>query len=159
MEAGTVMNENRSRIRRGVAGVFAALALAGGALSMTGCAEVTAAETVAGPEPAVKAEIADTDLNTLTLTPEAVERLGLETVEVEAGDGGVTVPYAAIIYDHGGDTWVYTTTEPEVFVRAAVVVDRIDGETAHLSEGPEPGTSVVTLGAAELYGAEFDTAH
>ena len=71
----------------------------------------------------------------------------------------MTVPYAAIIYDHGGDTWVYTNPEPEVFVRAAVVVDRIDGDTAHLSEGPEPGTSVVTLGAAELYGAEFDTAH
>ena len=64
MEAGTVMNENRSRIRRGVAGVLAALALAGGALSLTGCAEVTAAETVAGPEPAVKEEIGDTDLNT-----------------------------------------------------------------------------------------------
>ena len=41
----------------------------------------------------------------------------------------------------------------------AIEVDRIDGDTAHLTEGPEAGTSVVTLGAAELFGAEFDTAH
>lgn len=154
------MNDAGMKIRRGVALILAALALAGGALSLSGCADVTAAEAVAGPEPAVKEEIGDTEFHTLTLTPEAVERLGLTTVEVEAGDGGgTTVPYAAVIYDHDGDTWVYTEPEPEVFVRAAIVVDRIDGDTAYLSEGPEPGTSVVTLGAAELYGAEFDTAH
>ncbi len=153
------MNDARTRIRRGVAAVLVALALPGGALALTGCAEVTAADAVAGPEPAVMEEIGDTELHTLTLTPQAIERLGLTTTEVESGDGGVTVPYAAVIYDHGGDTWVYTNPEPEVFVRAAIVVDRIDGDTAHLSAGPEPGTSVVTLGAAELFGAEFDTAH
>ncbi|GAA1751283.1 hypothetical protein [Agromyces humatus] len=152
------MNDATLKVRRVAATVLAALAIVGGTLSLAGCAEVTEAGAAAGPEPAVKEEITE-ELSSLTLTPQAIERLGLETAEVEAGDGGLTVPYAALIYDHDGDTWVYTTTEPEVFIRAAVVVDRIDGETAHLSEGPEPGTSVVTLGAAELFGAEFDTAH
>jgi hypothetical protein len=153
------MNDARSRIQQRVAGVLAALALAGGAFTLTGCAEVTAADAAAGPEPAVVEEIGDTEFSKLTLTPEAVDRLGLTTVEVEGGAGRLTVPYAALIYDHDGDTWVYTNPEPYVFVRAAVEVERIDGETVHLTEGPELGTSVVTLGAAELFGAEFDTAH
>ena len=130
------MNDVRTRIRRGVAGVLAALALTAGAFTLTGCGQATAADGVAGPEPAVKEEIGDTEISTLTLTPEAVDRLGLMTVEVEGGAGGLTVAYAALIYDHDGDTWVYTNPEPEVFVRAAVEVDRIDGDTAHLTEDP-----------------------
>ena len=79
------MNDVRTRIRRGVAGVLAALALTAGAFTLTGCAEATAADSVAGPEPVVKEEIGDTEISTLTLTPEAVDRLGLMTVEVEDG--------------------------------------------------------------------------
>jgi hypothetical protein len=159
MEAGTVMNEARSRFRRGAAGVLAALALASGGFILSACAEITADAGAAGEEPVVKEELGNSDIHTLTLTPEAVERLGLTTAEVQASGDGTTVPYAALIYDHGGDTWVYTNPKPQVFVRAAVGVDRIDGDTVHLMDGPEPGTSVVTLGAAELFGAEFDTAH
>jgi hypothetical protein len=159
MEAGTVMKQARSRLRRRVAGVLAALLLAGAAFALTGCTAVTADATAAGPDPVVKEEVDDTDLHRLTLTPEAVERLGLTTAEVEPDENGTTVPYAALIYDSRGSTWVYTNPEPDVFVRAAVEVDRIDGATVHLSDGPEPGVRVVTLGAAELFGAEFDTAH
>ncbi|MGB3829133.1 MAG: hypothetical protein WA962_10195 [Ornithinimicrobium sp.] len=137
---------------------IAALVLTGAALTLGGCADESA-DAVSGPAAAVKEEIPNSDLARLTLTPKAVERLGLITVEVEAGaDRAITVPYGALIYDHGGDTWVYTNPEPEVFIRAAVDVERIEGDTVHLLSGPEPGTSVVTLGAAELYGAEFDTA-
>ena len=153
------MNEVRSRVRRRTTGVLAALVLAGGAFTLTACAQVPADATGTAEEPVVKEELGNTDIHTLTLTPQAVERLGLTTEEVEASGDGTTVPYAALIYDHDGDTWVYTNPEPQIFVRAAVDVDRIDGDTVHLSGGPEPGTSVVTLGAAELYGAEFDTAH
>ena len=74
--------------------------------------------------------------------------------------GGVTthklIPYAALIYDTKGVTWVYTSTsaEPLAFVRHKVMVDYIEGDTAYLSEGPAVGTLAVTFGAAELYGAE-----
>lgn len=78
-------------------------------------------------------------------------------VEV-AMSGGRTmrkvIPYSALIYDVKGDAWAYTNPEPLTYVRAPVTIDYIDGEWAYLSEGPAEGTAVVTLGAAELYGAE-----
>jgi hypothetical protein len=41
------------------------------------------------------------------------------------------------------------------FVPQEVVIARIDGDTAILTSGPAPGTEVVTVGAAELLGAEY----
>jgi hypothetical protein len=64
------------------------------------------------------------------------------------------VPYAALLYGVNGETWVYTNPEPLVFVRQPIVVDHIEDDLAILSEGPEVGTAVVTVGAAELFGAE-----
>ena len=64
------------------------------------------------------------------------------------------VPYSAILYDLTGDTWVYTNPEPSVFVRERVNIERIDKDLAVLTSGPAAGTQVVTIGAAELYGAE-----
>ena len=43
-------------------------------------------------------------------------------------------------------------------MRAEVKVDRIDGDRVLLSEGPPAGTKVVTVGAAEVYGAELEIA-
>ncbi len=65
------------------------------------------------------------------------------------------VPYAAVIYDVHGGTWVYTK-EPSAlsFVRQSITVDYIEGDLAFLMEGPAVGTEVVTVGGAELYGAE-----
>lgn len=64
------------------------------------------------------------------------------------------VPYAAVLYGVNGETWVYTNPEPLVFVRSPITIDYIEGDLAVLSEGPEVGTAVVTLGAAELFGTE-----
>jgi hypothetical protein len=64
------------------------------------------------------------------------------------------VPYAAVLYDAQGETWVYTNPEKLVFVRTQVKIDRIDGDVALLLEGPPSGTSIVTVGLAELFGAE-----
>jgi hypothetical protein len=36
-------------------------------------------------------------------------------------------------------------------------VDRITGDKVQLRTGPAAGTDVVTMGAAELFGAEFGT--
>lgn len=73
--------------------------------------------------------------------------------------GKLSVSYWAILYDSTGKTWVYTNPEARVYVRQAVTVERINGAVALLSDGPAAGTVVVTTGAEELYGAEFDTAH
>jgi hypothetical protein len=64
------------------------------------------------------------------------------------------VPYAAVLYGVHGETWVYSNPEPLVFVRQPIMIDYIEGDRAYLSEGPEVGTAVVTVGAAELFGTE-----
>jgi hypothetical protein len=91
----------------------------------------------------------------VTVSARAAERLGIQTTEVKGTLAGRTsVPYAAVLYDAQGDTWVYATSAQDVFVRTQVRVDRIDGDVALLLDGPPSGTSVVTVGLAELYGAE-----
>ena len=57
--------------------------------------------------------------------------------------------------DLNGETWTYTNPEPLVFVRHRVTVEYISGDLAVLLDGPPAGTSVVTVGAAELFGAEL----
>lgn len=82
---------------------------------------------------------------------------GAVLVELALGDEAVrkVAPYAALLYDVEGGTWVYTNPEPLVFVRHSVVVDYIDGDLAVLSDGPEPGTKIASIGIAELFGTEF----
>ncbi|MBI3241984.1 MAG: hypothetical protein HYZ49_06790 [Chloroflexi bacterium] len=64
------------------------------------------------------------------------------------------IPYAAVIYDVNGQTWVYTNPEPLTFVRQSVTIDYIEDDLAFLTEGPDTGTEVVVVGGAELYGTE-----
>jgi hypothetical protein len=66
------------------------------------------------------------------------------------------IPYQAVIYGVDGTPWTYTSPEPRTFIRARIQVDSIQGVTAVLSEGPPAGTLVVTVGAEELFGAEFE---
>jgi hypothetical protein len=68
------------------------------------------------------------------------------------------VPYASLLYGPTGETFVYTQTEPLSYVREDVKVDRIDGDRVVLSVGPARGTEVVTIGVAEVYGAELEIA-
>ena len=96
----------------------------------------------------------------VTLTEEAVKRLDIKTDVVcdEEIDGIMrrVIPYASVLYGLGGETWTYTNPEPRVFVRHSITVDRVGGDQAVLSNGPPSGTAVVTVGAAELYGAESE---
>mgnify|MGYP006955656691 CR=1 FL=1 len=75
---------------------------------------------------------------------------------------GVTrkvIPYGAIMYDTKGETWTFTNPAPLTFVRQRIVVQDIEGDQVYLSEGPAVGTAVVTVGAAELMGAEHKYGH
>jgi multidrug efflux pump subunit AcrA (membrane-fusion protein) len=117
--------------------------------------------TVEKEEPAVVEEIAGTEFNRVTLTEQAAQRLGIqsEAVREEEVDGTMklVVPYSAVIYGLHGETFAYVRN-PEanslVFMRAPITVERIDGGRAILSDGPASGTHVVTVGVAELYGAD-----
>ncbi len=94
------------------------------------------------------------------LTQDAANRLEIQTDTIRDSDvDGAqhkVIPYAAILYDTGGDTWTYTSPEPLTYVRHRIVVDRIVRELAVLTDGPPAGTAVVTVGAAELYGSEIE---
>ncbi|HET7168013.1 MAG TPA: hypothetical protein VFI69_02315 [Candidatus Limnocylindrales bacterium] len=112
------------------------------------------ASTAANKEAAIVVEDQPSGLKLLTLSGHAAKRLGVQTVEVTTRGSGLAIPYAAVIYDSKGGTWAYAASEALTFQRAAIAIDTIDGDEALLSDGPEAGTSVVTVGAAELYGAE-----
>lgn len=108
---------------------------------------------------AVKVEaIEGSELKLVTLTAEAAQRLDIQTATVRSmlvkGTLHKVVPYAAILYDTEGNTWVYTSTNSLAFSRARVTIDYVDGDLAILSSGPALGTMVVTVGAAELFGSE-----
>ncbi len=94
----------------------------------------------------------------ITLSEEAAKRLDVQTAVVEEtsanGAKQKIVPYAALLYDIKGDTWVYANRHPETYMREPVVVDRIDGDKVFLSQGPAAGTKVVVVAVAELYGSE-----
>jgi hypothetical protein len=125
---------------------------------LSACGPRAAAEEEEKP---VKLEpIEGTDLNRITLTEKAAERLGLETVPVAteqvAGAERLVIPYVALLYDPSGQAWVYVSVEPLVFMREEITVDSIQGDQVILSKGPEAGAKVVTLGATELFGSESE---
>ncbi len=75
------------------------------------------------------------------------------TVEAES----LVVPWAAVLYDIHGTTWVYEKTAKTVFRRRRVLVRYTTDDLAVLAAGPKVGTEVVVDGAAELFGTEFGT--
>ncbi len=113
-------------------------------------------------EPAHVEHVQGTELSRVTLTARAAERLAIKTVpvrEIHLSGPRKAVPYSAVLYDVHGGTWVYTSPEPLVFVRQQVSIDYIEGDLAVLSDGPPTGTKVVVVGAAELFGTEFEIGH
>jgi len=132
-----------------------AAALAVGALALAACSEGAASGDSSGDAAATLEPIGDSERVRVRLHPGAEERLGIELAEVRVVPGrGKAVPYAAIVYDPSGGTFVYRHTRDRTYVRAPVTIATIEAEDAFLSKGPEVGPEVVTVGTAELYGVE-----
>jgi hypothetical protein len=130
----------------------AGLALAAAALPIAGCTEVET-ETATGYEPSTLEPVkGNEDLKLVRFTAEGAKRVDLQTASVRRN----VVPYAALIYDPEGKTFVYTSPKPLEYLREEVKVDRIDGDRVLLTRGPPAGTRVVTVGAAEVYGTELE---
>lgn len=117
-------------------------------------------------EPVHVEQIQGSEFSLVTLTEKAMERLDIQTAPVREvlirhskETNRIVVPYSSVIYGPHGQTWVYTSTEPRTFVRHQINVDFIEGEMAVLNDGPPVGTVIATVGAAELYGAEFGLGH
>ena len=126
-------------------------------LALSACTG-SGAEAVEGEPAVIISPIEGTDLSRLTLSGRAAERLGIETVPVAErevdGVPRLVIPYAAVLYDADGAIWTYTNPEELVFIRARLEVERISGSDAILIDGPETGMPVVSVGGAELWGAE-----
>ncbi len=122
-------------------------------VSLVGCKEVETTKA-AGYQPATVEETGDGGV-VVTFTQEGADRLGLQTEIVRRQGDDVVVPYAALIYDPTGGTWVYRADDGLTYQRVEVVVDRADGDQAYVSEGIDAGVDVVTTGSTEVYGTEL----
>jgi hypothetical protein len=131
---------------------------------LSACTQTSAEAESGGAEPAKVEHVEGSEeVSRLTLTPKAVERLGIQTTPLAeatvAGKKRKVVPYGAVLYDADGKTSVYVSSAPNTYVREPVTVDYIEGDRAVLTSGPAAGTAVVTVGAAELYGTETGVGH
>lgn len=132
-------------------------------LALAACHQKAA--TPAKIKPATVERVEGQEVSRITLTQRAAERLDIKTATVRepqltrSGSRRPVVPYAAVLYDAKGVTWVYTSPANLVFVRYRIAVDYIEGDQAVLTDGPPAGTQVVTQGGQELFGAEFEIGH
>ncbi|MEZ4862297.1 MAG: hypothetical protein R3C14_13360 [Caldilineaceae bacterium] len=95
----------------------------------------------------------------IVLTEDAAQRIDVQTVAVQdASDapGEKVIPYAAVLYDVDGATWTYTNPAPFTYERTAISVEDVKDDMAIVSDGLTAGASVVTVGAAELFGSESE---
>lgn len=139
---------------------FHVLAVAASAVCLgAACGPALAAPTALNPPARVEAT-PDAKIKKVTLTPKAAERLGIQIDEVRVDPSGrQIIPYASVLYDLTGGTWVYVHTDPMSFVRAAVKIDTIKGENVYLKEGPPPGTKVLAAGVSQVFGTEVGVGH
>jgi hypothetical protein len=139
-------------------------------IGLCGCGGTRADITPAGSAGPVRVEpVPGTARQVVVLTDAGAARLGITTEATRpvmpAADGDTAtatdqslLPVAAILYDSNGATWTYTMTGPLAYERVPVTVLRLEGGQAVVQSGPAVGTRVVTVGGAELLGAEYGIA-
>ena len=150
------------KCRRQLRAACAGLVLIAGVVSLSACSEASSGydyETATHHEPAKLEPIKGTDVHRVVFDAEGAERVGLQTAPIRQNGQGTVIPYDAVIYGADGNTYTYTAPEPLTYVRQEIDIDHVDGDSAMLSDGPPVGTEVVTVGAAEVYGTEFEVAH
>jgi hypothetical protein len=131
------------------------------AVVLAGCGTAQAPEE---PSPATVRPVAGSSIPRLQLTDQAIRRLGIATQPVRMATVTIAsrrgpekvIPYSAVIYDNDGSTWSYVNTAPRTFTRERIAVLVIRGHVAILGRGPAAGSPVVTVGAPELLGTEYN---
>ncbi|MGH3345506.1 MAG: hypothetical protein ACRDO4_00865 [Nocardioides sp.] len=139
------------------AGLLAVVVAITAGAATAGCTEVEEAAPHVH-QPAHLEPIDGSEVQQVSFDQRAAEQVALQTATVRRQGKRTVVPYAALIYDGQGASWVYTSPEPLTYVRVAVEVARIVDDRVMLRDGPPVGTTVVTTGAAEVYGAELEIA-
>ena len=150
------------KCRRQLRAACAGLVLIAGVVSLSACGEASSGydyETASHHVPAKLEPIKGTDVQRVIFDAEAAERVGLKTAPIRQDSQDTVIPYDAVIYGADGNTYTYTAPEPLTYVRQEINIDHVAGDSVMLSDGPPTGTEVVTVGAAEVYGTEFEVAH
>ena len=150
------------KCRRQLRAACAGLVLIAAGVWLSACGEASTGydyETASHHEPAKLEPIKGTDVQRVIFSAEGANRIGLQTSPIRQNGEEKIMPYAAVIYDAEGIAYVYTAPEPLTFVRKEIKIGRVDGDSVVLSDGPPASTEVVTVGAAEVYGTEFEVAH
>ncbi len=159
MRASRINREFERWLRVARAVGLALIAVGIALCSCSGSEETGYPEPPSHHEPAKLEPIKGTDVQRVVFSAEGAKRVGLQTAAIRENGEGKVIPYSAVIYDHEGNTYTYTVPEPLTFVRQEIEIDRVDGDSVVLSEGPAAGTEVVAVGGAEVYGTEFEVAH
>ena len=150
------------KCKRQLRAACAGLMLIAAGVLLSSCGEASSGydyETASHHEPAKLEPIKGTDVQRVIFDAEGAKRVGLQTVPIRQNGQGMVVPSKAVIYDAEGKAYAYTAPEPLTFVRKEIVVDHVAGDSVVLSDGPPAGTEIVTVGAAQVYGTEFEVAH
>ncbi len=82
------------------------------------------------------------------------ERVALR-LPLKTTDRALVVPHGAVLYDVNGGTWVYEQRGPAQYSRRRVELGGPAGTNVIVVRGLTAGMTIVTVGAAELYGTEF----
>jgi hypothetical protein len=136
---------------------LALAALAAVSLGLAGCADSDESSSSDGDPAATTEEVTapdGTELVQVTLAEGSAEQLGIRFAPIAEEGADLVIPLGALVYSPDGGEWVYTEVEPRSFLRQRVTVREVAGDRVLLSDGPEPGTEVVTRGTIELYGVE-----
>jgi D-alanine-D-alanine ligase-like ATP-grasp enzyme len=135
-------------------------------LGLGACSPVS--DEVTLHEPSHVEAVEGSEFSHITLEARAAERIDLQTTEIaeqtmtsgpSKGKQRMVIPDGALHYGTDGDVYAYTTVGELEYVRTPLVIDYIDGDTVFLKSGPPVGTEVVTVGVAELWGAESGVGH
>jgi hypothetical protein len=151
--------ERRRRLRAACAGF---VLIAACAVSLSACGEASTGydyETASHHDPAKLKPIKGTEVQRVIFDAEAAKRVGLQTAPIRQNGQGTVIPYDAVVYEADGKAYVYTAPEPLTYVRQEIDIYHVAGDSVVLSDGPPAGTQVVTVGAAQVYGTEFEVAH
>lgn len=119
------------------------------------------AEPVSGPPTATPAANSVDRYYSLSAAPSSFalgERV-LVSLRVAADQRARHIPATAIVHDAGGTAWIYQCDSETSFRRVPVDVVRTVADRAVLGHGPAVGACVVSVGAAELFGTEFEPGH
>jgi len=91
----------------------------------------------------------------VTLTQTGADQVGIKTQPVTGTSELSVLPYASLLYDSDGTTFVYVSPKPLTFTYQRINLVKIVGERIYFTAGPKVGTQVVTSGVPQVHGADI----